>query len=291
MNSQYFSISSFGPYTSYFNDTSVNQFAVYGSIIYHKNGLNIELGSRVNSHKQYGTNATYTFNPSYQVNKNLRVFGSIASGFKAPSLYQLFSAYGNKDLEPEKATTFEAGVQHSSKQITNRLVYFYRDINNGIDFDNIQYSYFNITGQKVSGLEWEMNYKAGKRLVLIGNYTLLLSEENAQSRITTKDTSYNYLLRRPKHNINLTATYSFNGKWTASVAGKYVSDRYDAGGYQAADVKLDDYFLLNLNTAYTINSSFRVFVDLQNVLNTTFFDLYGYNAIPFLINGGVTITL
>jgi vitamin B12 transporter len=291
MNSQYFSISSFGPYTSNFYDTSVNQLAVYGSVIYNKGKLNIELGSRINKHEQYGTNATYTFNPSYQLNEAWRVFGSIASGFKAPSLYQLYSGFGNKNLDPEKGTTYEAGVQYSDKQFTHRLVYFNRNINNGIDFDNIQFSYFNITKQMVSGLELESNLKIGNKITLSGNYTLLLSEENAQSRISTKDTTYNYLLRRPKHNVNLTATYSITSKWTASLIGKYVSDRYDAGGYQVPDVKMDDYFLLNAYTSYHFNHKFSTFVDVQNVLNTTFFDIRGYNAIPLMLNAGITIEL
>jgi vitamin B12 transporter len=253
--------------------------------------LNIEVGSRINSHEQYGNNVTYTFNPSYQVNEAWRVFGSIASGFKAPSLYQLYASFGNKNLDPEKGTTYEAGVQYNQKNFTNRLVYFHRNINNGIDFDNIQFSYFNITKQIVSGLELESNLKIGSKFNISGNYTLILGEENAQSRISTKDTSYNYLLRRPKHNVNATISYTISSKWIASVTGKYVSERYDAGGYQVADVKMDDYFLLNAYTAYHFSNKFRVFADLQNVLNTTFFDIRGYNAIPFMINAGITIEL
>jgi vitamin B12 transporter len=291
MNSQYYSLSSFGPYASTFKDTSVSQTAVYGSVIYQKNKLSIELGGRLNDHEQYGTNATYTFNPSYQLNKKLRVFGSVASGFKAPSLYQLYALFGNKALQPEKGTTYEAGIQQSHKTITNRIVYFHRDINNGIDFDNIQYSYFNINKQTVSGIEWETNWKPVKGLTISGNYTLLLSEESSQSRVTTKDTSYNYLLRRPKHNVNLTASVNVTSKLTASVSGKYVSERYDAGGYQVPDVKLDDYFLLNAYTSYSFSKKIRVFADVQNVFKTKIVDVWGYNGIPFLANAGITIEL
>lgn len=291
MNSQYFSLSSFGPYTSTFSDTSVQQIALYGSVIYQKSKLNIELGGRVNSHEQYGTNATYTFNPSYQVNKNIRVFGSVASGFKAPSLYQLYASFGNKDLQPEKGTTYEAGIQISNKTITNRIVYFHRDINNGIDFDNIQFSYFNINQQTVSGLEWETNLKPVKGFTISGNYTLLLSEESSQSRITTKDTSYNYLLRRPKHNINLSASVNITDKFSAGITGKYVSERYDAGGYQVPDVKLADYFLLNAYTSYSFTQKIKVFADVQNVFNTKLVDVWGYNGIPFLVNAGITVEL
>jgi vitamin B12 transporter len=291
MNSQFFSLSSFGPFESFFADTSVSQSAIYGSLIYQKGDLNIEAGARFNQHGQYGNNITYTFNPSYQLNKNMRVFGSIATGFKAPSLYQLFSSFGNKNLDAEKGTTYELGLQHSHKKITNRLVYFQRDINNAIDFDNIQFSYFNITKQQVSGLELESNWQVAKRLTITGNYTLLLGEERSQSRHTTKDTTYNYLLRRPKHNINLTTSVRITDKLFVSISGKYVSDRFDAGGFQVPDVKLESYFLLNAFASYEFSDKFRLFADAQNILNKKFFDVWGYNAIPAMLNVGISIEL
>jgi vitamin B12 transporter len=291
MNSQYYSESAFGPFETNFKDTSVSQIALYGSVIYNRQKWNIELGGRINNHGQYGTNATYTFNPSYQLNQQWRVFGSIASAFKAPSLYQLYSSFGNKDLKAEEATNIEAGIQHSLKNISTRIVYFHRDIKNGIDFDNIQFSYFNFNRQKVDGLELETNWKPVDKLSLMANYTLLLGEENAQSRLSTKDTTYQYLLRRPKHNLNVTGLYNISQKMQFSVTGKYVSERYDAGGYQIADVKLDPYFLLNANATYQFNTTFKIFADVQNLLNNKFFDIRGYNAIPLLVQAGVVVQL
>ncbi|HSK13637.1 MAG TPA: TonB-dependent receptor [Phnomibacter sp.] len=291
MNSQYFSLSSFGPYTSNFSDTSVRQSALYASLIYQRGPLNIEAGTRLNHHSQYGNNATYTFNPSLSINDRIRIFGSIASGFKAPTLYQLFASFGNRDLQPEKATNYEIGMQQSHKQMRNRLVYFHRDINNAIDFDNIRFSYYNINAQTVSGLEWETHWQPIRALTLSGNYTLLLSEERSQSRISAKDTTYNYLLRRPKHNVNATVTYHPLQNLSVSLSGKYVSGRYDAGGYQAPDVRLDGYFLLNAYVQYALSPGVKIFADAQNLLNNTFFDIRGYNAIPRLLNGGVAVSL
>lgn len=291
MNSQYHSESSWGPYSSKFSDTSVFQSALYGSLIYTTGALNLEAGGRLNVHEEYGTNATFTFNPSYQLTKKLRVFGSIASGFKAPTLYQLYGNSGNTSLSPERATTFEAGLQQNARNLTNRLVYFYRNIDNAIDFDYINYRYYNISKQKVHGLEWESDLKLNNWLALHGNYTLLLGEENVQSRVSTKDTIYHYLLRRPKHNVNITAGFSFSEKLQAALSGKYVSERYDAGGYQVADVKMPGYFIMNAYVSYDFKPWFRLFADVQNLLDNEFYDLWGYNSIPFLINGGITLQL
>jgi vitamin B12 transporter len=47
-----------------------------------------------------------------------RIFGSIASGFKAPSLYQLYAGggIGNAALLAEKSVNYEIGLQHQHKK-------------------------------------------------------------------------------------------------------------------------------------------------------------------------------
>jgi vitamin B12 transporter len=257
--------------------------------------LNIELGGRLNTHSRYGSNYTYTFNPSYNINNNYRIFGSIASGFKAPSLYQLYAGggIGNAALLAEKSVNYELGIQQQYKKFSNRVVLFYRDIKDGIDYRNpnpgITSGYFNFIQQVVRGIEYEMSIQPTTKLSITGNYTFLASEENTQSRVNFKDTSYTYLLRRPKHNLNLNIAYQFTPKLYVSVAGKYVSKRNDVGGYKRADVELDGYFLLNAYAEFELNKHVKFFADVQNLTNTKFFDIRGFNAIPTMINAGVRV--
>ena len=287
-NQQYFSISSFGPYSSEFRDTSLNQKALYASMIYNSadKKLNIELGGRYNDHSRYGNNSTYTFNPSYAINQNIRIFASASSGFKAPSLYQLSI---NNQLDAEKSVNYEGGISLQGKNIQTRFVYFNRKINNGIDYNYITFKYFNYVKQVVNGLEWEISAKPADHLNLTANYTFLSSEEITQNRVTTKDTvSYDYLLRRPKHTINLTAAVDLTKGLSVSVTGKYVSKRYDVGGYKKADVALDGYFIMGAYADYTLNEHVKFFADAQNLTSKKFFDVRGFNSIPFIFNTGVT---
>ena len=151
MSNDYLSISSFGPYATSFKDTSMSQTSLFSSLIFNSSNkkLNVELGGRLNTHSRYGSNYTYTFNPSYTINTAYRIFSSIASGFKAPSLYQLYAGggIGNAALLAEKSVNYEIGLQHQHKKINNRLVFFYRDIKDGIDYRNpnpgITSGYFN----------------------------------------------------------------------------------------------------------------------------------------------------
>lgn len=294
MHQNYFSISSFGPYSSSFDDTSMSQKSFYGSLIVSTRNkrLNVEIGGRTNDHSKYGNNSTYTFNPSFSISKSFRVFGSIASGFKTPSIFQLYDAFsGNPDLKPEKSTNYELGFQFSNQKIGARLVYFHRDIKNGIDYNNSTFTYFNFIKQTVDGSELEITFKPVKQLFISFNHTLITGEEQTQSRKSFNDTSYNHLLRRPKHNINMTVGYEFTPGLYFSISGKSVSSRYDVGGYRQDDVKLDNYFILSAYTEYKWKPNVKFFADLQNFTDKKFFDIRGYNAIPFLISGGVSLQL
>ncbi len=291
MNQQYYSVSGFGPYPSSFPDTSLHQSCFYSSLIFNalNKKLNVEIGGRINHHSRYGSNSTYTFNPSFSINDNWRVFGSVASGFKAPSIFQLLDQYsGDPNLQPERSTNFEFGVQQSHNKFASRIVYFHRDIKDGIDFDYVNFKYYNFVKQTVNGLELELTANPVEKLHLSANYTLVMGNEETQSRKSTHDTTYEYFLRRPKHNVNANIGYQFTKEFFVSINAKSVSSRYDVGGYQAEDILLDSYFLLGAYAEYKYKSHLKFFTDLQNLTNKKFFDLRGYNSIPFLVNGGVT---
>ena len=291
MNQQYYSLSGFGPYAASFPDTSLHQSSFYSSLIFNTpdKKLNVEIGGRINNHSKYGSNSTYTFNPSYSINDRWRVFGSIASGFKAPSIFQLLDLYsGNPNLEPERSTNYEFGVQQNQAKFGGRILYFHRDIKNGIDYDYINYTYYNFVKQQANGFEVELTAHPVEKLNISANYSLLTGHEQTQSRKSTNDTTYEYFLRRPKHNINLYVGYLFTKEFFVSLSAKSVSSRNDVGGYQANDVALNSYFLLGAYAEYKNKGHLKFFADLQNITNKKFFDLRGYNTIPFLVSAGAT---
>ena len=282
----------YGPAGSYSSkvDSSISQSSLYASIIYSglQGKLNIDLGGRLNVNSRYGNNNSYSFNPSYTISKSLRVLGSISSAYKTPSVYQLYSEYGNLNLKVEQSKSYELGLDYNHKNFSNRLVYFYRDINNAIDFNNLAYQYFNINNQVVRGIEYEFKIQPIKGLSISGNYTYLSATEKSQSRKTFSDTSYNYALRRPKNSLNLTVGYQFTKALYITAGAKSVSKREDVGGYQTNDIVLNAYTIFNAYAEYKFSNRFKVFIDGQNLTGKKFFDLNGYNSIPFVFTAGVT---
>ena len=295
MNNKYFAISSFGPYRSSFKDTLVSQGSLYASINFNglDSNLNIEVGGRLNVHSRYGSNYTYTFNPSYKLSEQLRVFGSVATAFKSPGLFQLYDGLsGNPNLKAETSINYELGFQQQHRWIDNRLVFFYREIENGIDYNYVTYKYFNFFQQIARGLEWEMNIRPLDFVSVHANYTYLSITENTQDRkLLNKDTAYRYAIRRPAHNINATVNFQLTPSLSLAANIKHVSRRRDLGGFMAADVLLAGYTLLGAHADYQLSRHFRLFADLQNITNRKFFDTRGYTAIPFTAIGGVTVNL
>jgi vitamin B12 transporter len=285
-NQTYASISVYGPYNENFKDTFQFQNALYGSLLVNdasKKWL-LELGARYNHHSRYGDNQTFTVSPSYVIQPGLRIISSVSSGFKAPSLYQI--SY-NTALKAEISVNAELGVDYKSNPVDVRIVYFNRTINNGIDYNYIDYNFFNFIKQKVNGIEIELNHRLPHGQSVGVNYTLLNGQETNQNRITTTDTiTYNYLLKRPKHSLQMQYNVAINKKWQASLSGRYISSRYDVGGYATPDVKLDYYTLLNVHIQYQASKGLSFYVDMQNILQDQFQEIYGYNTMGRTIQIG-----
>ena len=283
----YISISEYGPYNDNFKDTFQYQTALYSSLLINdaSNKWLLELGGRMNKHNRYGSNQTFTISPSYKLNAQFRLMASASTGYKAPSLYQL--SY-NEALKPEQSFNTEFGIEYKTNTVFSRAVYYNRTIDNGIDYNYIDYNFFNYIRQKVNGLEVEINWKPNTKNNISLNYTLMNGQETNQNRVTTTDTiTYNYLLKRPKNTAGIGWAYEASPKLNVSIAARYISKRYDVGGYAAEDVSLKSYTLLNAHIQYKYNKHILLYADAQNIANTVFQEINGYNAMGHMFMLGL----
>lgn len=171
MSQDYKSLSDYGTFEALLGDTAkTNNIAAYSSLQFlGQKGFSAEAGLRVNHHSIYGSNTTFSVNPSYAINANVRLFVNISSAFKVPSLYQLYSEYGNKLLQPETSYNYEAGVQAFLREQQGhiRITFFRRDIQDVIAFvtdPNTWLSkYENRDEQQDFGLELENTISLGKK--------------------------------------------------------------------------------------------------------------------------------
>ena len=136
-----YSISAYGRYDSPALAASLANIQLLGTYVtfekHQEDVWGLELGGRLSNHSLYGNNLTYHVNPYVYVWPKGKLFANYYSSFKAPSLYQLYSPYGNKDLKAEQGKTFEAGFEQNMGALYVRLVGFQQDVQDGIVFQSI----------------------------------------------------------------------------------------------------------------------------------------------------------
>lgn len=77
------------------------------------NNFSSTAGVRYDNNEKFGSILTYRFAPMYFIEiSNTKLKSSLGTGFKAPSLFNLFAPYyGNLDLKPEKKFCWDLGFE------------------------------------------------------------------------------------------------------------------------------------------------------------------------------------
>jgi vitamin B12 transporter len=256
-----------------------NWFDTYVTAVYNSDfGLNINAGARYDKHSIYNNYSVYNINPSYSIsNIDLKLIASYSTAYITPSLYQLFSPYGNLALTPEKNNTIELGFEKDllNKKIQFNTVCFYREENNSIGFytDPVTFAsnYVNSDGSyNAKGIESMVSYVATNNLKFKANYTFTEVEEPLKRLI-------------PKHKANVSIDYDYSDKATFNLSYQYVDSRkdvfFDGGTYQTVPIQLDSYQLLNAMSNFKIiKNRFNFFASVNNILNANFTENIGYST-------------
>jgi vitamin B12 transporter len=284
-------------------DTVNTIISPYASVFFKtKDGLNIELGGRFNHDNKYGDNFTYSFNPSYLVNRTVKLFANVSSGFRPPSVNELFGPYGaNPALKPEKSYTEEAGVQVFLLDEKLSLLgdYFDRTVKNVIFYttDPVTYAslYINRDKQHDHGVEGEIKYTPTKELTLKAGYTYVNGQ--VTQKLSGKDTTFHNLTRVPKNNFQFYAGYKLTKDLFISsslqVTGKRQDLYFDPNTYAQSNVELSSYALWNAYAEYQLyKDNFKLFVDLKNITNKkNYYEVYGYSVQGTNVTVGLTVKL
>jgi vitamin B12 transporter len=258
--------------------TKFNIVDGYTTFVYNSNfGLNVNTGGRLNHHSAYGNNFVFNFNPSYNFKTSFpfKMLASYSTAYVTPSLYQLYSEYGNDTLTPEKNATIEAGFETElmNKKLKLNAVAFYRDQNDAINFyfNPVTFDsfYVNVDGStKAKGVESSLSYAVLPKLHINANYTF-----------TQVDEVLNRLI--PKHKANASLEYQPSSRTLFNVSYQYFDARndafYDANTFSVLPIKLGSYQLVNLLVKHEfIKNRLTVFGAATNILNEEFVENVGY---------------
>ncbi|MCX7661165.1 MAG: TonB-dependent receptor, partial [Candidatus Omnitrophica bacterium] len=234
------------------------------------------------------------------------IYLSYSEGFKAPSIYQLYSPSGNRGLKPEESQLWEAGFsQPIGKQFSLSFSYFHSNCKNLIDFVYIDPSrylgrYENATKSKSRGIELEINYKPNSDLELKVGYDYLKGEQDFVdgdivnfSLVSTKIFRHPSI-RIPKHRAFLVMegkVKKINFSFNISYIGKRTDRIWKTIGFDTFDefAIMKPYILSNIIVHYNLWENISLFMNINNILNKDYEKIKGYQEEKRSIYGGIKI--
>lgn len=256
-------------------------------------GFNLELGGRYTIHNKYGNKFTYTINPSYVFSDKLKVFATVASGFKAPTLTSLYSQYGNPDLKAEHADSYEAGIQTYLLQnkLDLRVVGFKRNIKDQISY--INYKYINFNQQRDKGVELEVSVRPIERLNVKASYAYVDGQVTTQAP-SGKDTTYSNLVRRPNHTGQIDLSFQATKGLFVGTSLRHTGTRgdlyYAPNAWSAENIQLEAYTIWNAYAEYNFGKA-KIFLHANNITNNKkYWEIYGYSVLGFNMQSGVSFS-
>jgi vitamin B12 transporter len=196
---------------------------------------------------------------------SLILSANIGTANNVPTLYNLYSSYGNKNLSPENTLSYDIGVAYKDIKLT----YFNSTISDMIDFDSTTNKYYNISGDsKIQGLEIEYNSAITDDLLIALNYT----------KIDAKDADRKVLARRVKDTYKMSLDYYVFEDLHFGLDGEYIGKRFDK--LDEEGTQTGEYAVFNFVANYDISKNFSTYAKVDNILDRYYQVVDGFATAP-----------
>ncbi|MBW8784759.1 MAG: TonB-dependent receptor [Novosphingobium sp.] len=237
-------------------------------------------GVRVDDHDRFGTHWTFGANGAYLIAGDWRVRASYGEGFKAPTLFQLYSSFGNQTLQPERSRSYDAGIEKGDRNsgLHFAATVFRRDSRDLIDYvacplgffciQNGFYNHYQNVGRaRAEGVELEADARPSDRLTLHAAYSYVKASDLATGRD---------LARRPRNAVTVAADWrSPLHDLTIGADVRLVSDSYDDPGNFT---RLDGYALFGLRASLPVTPGIELYGSIENLANERYQTAAGYGT-------------
>ncbi|MFA4983941.1 MAG: TonB-dependent receptor [Candidatus Omnitrophota bacterium] len=238
--------------------------------------LFITPGLRVDDHEMFGTETTYKISTAYLIPKTgTRLKANWGTGFKAPTLFQLYSSYGSTNLSPEKNKSYDFGIEQNffQNKVAVDLTYFHNKYSNLVDYNYSTSKYYNVGKAVTKGLELGTKFMPLDNLTLSANFTYTKTEDKE----TGKE-----LLRHPERQFNFDVNWVFLPKANLNFGANYVGSRKDTGY-----ITDKAYTVFRLAASYDITKDLQVFGRIENLFDKKYQEVYGYETLGRSFYAGI----
>jgi vitamin B12 transporter len=230
---------------------------------------------RYDNNDRFGGHVTWRVAPTYIfAATGTRLKGSVGTGFKAPTLEQLFvdypafNAFGNPNLRPEKNFGFDVGFEQPvlGGRIRFGATYFNNDLSDLIvgTFDSMTFisSYDNLASARTQGVETFIAVAVTDRFRIRGDYT---STDAVDSETGLE------LIRRPRHKASLTAAWNPYDPLTLSATVLHVGSWIERSrDFTELRLVAPGHTVVNVAANYTVSENVKVFARADNLFDVRY---------------------
>ena len=257
--------------------------SVYGQVnLSPVTGLSLTGGVRYDDHETFGDATTFAASGAYTPNSGDTVVrASYGEGFKAPSLYQIYSTYGNPALLPEESESWDVGITHSflDRRAQIGVTYFERDSTNLIGFVSTAtppFGFYDNT-ELASAKGWEF----GLAVRPVDGFDVALNYTNIDA---IDETTGNKLARRAEEKADLVVDYRMSNGIGIGATVLVVGDSFD----NASNTRqLDGYVVADLRASYGVTEQLEIFGRVENLFDEEYETVYRYGQPGRAVFGGV----
>lgn len=261
--------------------------SVHALLGWHHRSFDFTAGVRIDDHSRFGSEVTLGANGTVEVGRGWRLRASYGEGFKAPTLFQLYSDYGNGTLRPERSRSFDAGIELGDRNVygLHAAVTAYRrdtrglidyvscfGLSSGICQDRPFGTYDNVGKARAQGIEVELGARVSQRLRAQVAYSYV----KAIDRTPGGSNHGSDLARRPRHAVSLSVD------WVSPVAGLAVGGdiRMLSGSWDAAGnlTRIEGHALGTVRMSLPLGETLEVFGRIENVTNEHYVTSAGYET-------------
>lgn len=259
-------------------------------------GLTATVGLRHDDHDRFGGHTTFAANAAYTPNDGATVVrASYGEGFKAPSLYQLFSEYGNTALDPETAKSWDVGIVQNALDGAAQIgvTWFRRKSRNLIDFVTCTDAgdpsplcdfafdgyYDNVSRALARGIEAEIRLRPVEALSVAFNYSYVKSQDEA----TDRD-----LARRPRQKVYASIDYRWPFGLSTGASVTHVGASYNSN---FDTIRNADYVLTDIRASYPLSGKVELYGRVENLFDADYETVYGYGSPGRAAYAGIRLKL
>ncbi|WP_373475413.1 TonB-dependent receptor plug domain-containing protein [Sphingorhabdus sp.] len=236
-------------------------------------GLTITGGVRHDDYSDYGGQTTLGGNIAYTPNGGDTVLrATYGEGFRAPTLTEGQPPFGNPNLKPETARNFDLGLEHQFLDNKAQIyaTYFNRKSSDLIAFSFTTFQSENIEQVDTDGIEMGFALQPTDEMNIQANYTLT----NAINRSAGANFG-NRLALRPQHYGSLTIDWRTPWRLKLGASVLIAGDSFDNA---SNSVRLDGYALAHLRAAYPVNEQLELYGRVENLFDTQYVQVAGFNT-------------